>query len=138
MLPKFAQADADSTNSLLTTPPSGMFDTGLSAPLSLKGALQSCSFCQVVINPIGAPRFHVHHEQDEWIYVMTGEFVAKVGGERMRLKAGDSLLMPRSRAVHAVPRLWADFQARKPAALKKAAGFLRGAGVTIRASPDLK
>ena len=25
---------------------------------------------------------------------MTGEFVAEVGGERMRLKPGDSLLMP--------------------------------------------
>ncbi len=48
----------------------------------------------------GAP-LHVHHEQDEWIYVMTGEFVAEVGGERMRLKPGDSLLMPMK-----VPHRW--------------------------------
>ena len=41
----------------------------------------------------GAP-LHVHHEQDEWIYILAGVFVAEVGGKRFRLKAGDSLLMP--------------------------------------------
>lgn len=41
----------------------------------------------------GAP-LHVHHEQDEWIHILAGEFVAEVGGKRMRLKPGDSLLMP--------------------------------------------
>jgi mannose-6-phosphate isomerase-like protein (cupin superfamily) len=41
----------------------------------------------------GAP-LHVHHEQDECIHVVAGEFVAEVDGQRMRLKPGDSLLMP--------------------------------------------
>jgi quercetin dioxygenase-like cupin family protein len=41
----------------------------------------------------GAP-LHLHHEQDEWIHILAGEFVAEVGGRRMRLKPGDSLLMP--------------------------------------------
>jgi quercetin dioxygenase-like cupin family protein len=41
----------------------------------------------------GAP-LHLHHEQDEWIHILAGEFVAEVGGKRMRLKPGDSLLMP--------------------------------------------
>jgi mannose-6-phosphate isomerase-like protein (cupin superfamily) len=41
----------------------------------------------------GAP-LHVHHAQDEWIYILTGVFVAEVGGKRFRLKGGDSLLMP--------------------------------------------
>jgi mannose-6-phosphate isomerase-like protein (cupin superfamily) len=41
----------------------------------------------------GAPR-HVHHENDEWIYILEGEFVAEVGEKRIRLKKGDSLLMP--------------------------------------------
>lgn len=41
----------------------------------------------------GAP-LHVHHEQDEWLHILAGEFVAEVGGKRMRLKPGDSLLMP--------------------------------------------
>jgi oxalate decarboxylase/phosphoglucose isomerase-like protein (cupin superfamily) len=38
---------------------------------------------------------HVHHEQDEWFYVLEGEFVVQVGDERFHLRAGDSLLAPR-------------------------------------------
>jgi uncharacterized cupin superfamily protein len=30
---------------------------------------------------IGAP-LHVHHEQDEWLYILGGEFVAEVGVSR--------------------------------------------------------
>jgi mannose-6-phosphate isomerase-like protein (cupin superfamily) len=52
----------------------------------------------------GAP-LHLHHEQDEWIHVLGGEFVAEVGGERMRLKPGDSLLMPMK-----VPHRWSVAQ----------------------------
>jgi mannose-6-phosphate isomerase-like protein (cupin superfamily) len=48
----------------------------------------------------GAP-LHVHHEQDEWIYILAGVFVAEVGGKRIRLKSGDSLLMPMR-----VPHRW--------------------------------
>jgi mannose-6-phosphate isomerase-like protein (cupin superfamily) len=35
----------------------------------------------------GAP-LHVHHEQDEWLHILAGEFVAEVGGQRFRLKLG--------------------------------------------------
>jgi mannose-6-phosphate isomerase-like protein (cupin superfamily) len=52
----------------------------------------------------GAP-LHLHHEQDEWIHVLGGEFVAEVGGERMRLRPGDSLLMPMK-----VPHRWSVAQ----------------------------
>jgi len=38
----------------------------------------------------GGPAFHIHHEQDEWFYVIKGEFIAKVGDELFNLKAGDS------------------------------------------------
>ena len=48
----------------------------------------------------GAP-LHVHHENDEWLYILDGEFVAEVGGVRYRLKRGDSLLMP----MH-IPHRW--------------------------------
>jgi mannose-6-phosphate isomerase-like protein (cupin superfamily) len=48
----------------------------------------------------GAP-LHVHHEQDEWIHIMAGEFVAEVGGKRIRLRVGDSLLMPMK-----IPHRW--------------------------------
>jgi uncharacterized RmlC-like cupin family protein len=50
----------------------------------------------------GAP-LHVHHEQDEWLYILGGEFVAEVGGTRIRLKTGDSLLMPMK-----IPHRWSN------------------------------
>jgi mannose-6-phosphate isomerase-like protein (cupin superfamily) len=43
----------------------------------------------------GGPAYHFHHEQDEWFYVMSGEFVVKVGDDTFSLKAGDSAFAPR-------------------------------------------
>lgn len=43
----------------------------------------------------GGPPLHVHPYQDEWIYVLQGEYEFQVGEDRYRLKAGDSLLAPR-------------------------------------------
>lgn len=43
----------------------------------------------------GGPPRHLHHEQEEWFYVIEGEIVAEVGKERFRLKAGDSVFAPR-------------------------------------------
>lgn len=47
----------------------------------------------------GGPPRHMHPHQDEWFYVMAGEFVFEVGEasnvKRLRLKAGDSILAPR-------------------------------------------
>ena len=38
---------------------------------------------------------HVHHDQDEWIYVVEGEFEFHVGNKRFHLSAGESVFMPR-------------------------------------------
>ena len=43
----------------------------------------------------GGPPVHLHYSQDEWFYVMEGEVLFQVGGERRRLHAGESLLGPR-------------------------------------------
>jgi uncharacterized cupin superfamily protein len=43
----------------------------------------------------GGPRLHLHHNEDEWFYVIEGEYIAEVGGKLHHLKAGDSLLGPR-------------------------------------------
>jgi mannose-6-phosphate isomerase-like protein (cupin superfamily) len=43
----------------------------------------------------GGPVRHLHHEQDEWFYVLEGEHVIEVGEERYELGPGDSLLGPR-------------------------------------------
>jgi DNA-binding transcriptional MerR regulator len=49
----------------------------------------------------GGPR-HLHHEQDEWIYVIDGEFEFQVGDKRFRIGASDSVFIPRK-----VPHVWA-------------------------------
>lgn len=43
----------------------------------------------------GGPPLHLHHEQEEWFYIVEGEFLFQVGEERIRLKPGDSILGPR-------------------------------------------
>jgi mannose-6-phosphate isomerase-like protein (cupin superfamily) len=43
----------------------------------------------------GGPAFHFHHEQDEWFYNISGEFIVQVGEEKFNLKPGDSLFAPR-------------------------------------------
>lgn len=50
----------------------------------------------------GGPPRHVHHAQDEWFYILKGEFVFEVGDERYCLGPGDSLFAPRH-----VPHVWA-------------------------------
>jgi mannose-6-phosphate isomerase-like protein (cupin superfamily) len=48
------------------------------------------------------PVKHLHHDQDEWFHVVTGDYEMYVGNERFRLGPGDSLLAPRK-----VPHVWA-------------------------------
>ena len=43
----------------------------------------------------GGPPLHVHQDEDEWFYVLEGEYVAQVGDERFTLAPGDSLFAPR-------------------------------------------
>lgn len=44
----------------------------------------------------GGPTHHVHFEQDEWWYVLQGQFLIKVGDEMHQAKAGDSVFGPRN------------------------------------------
>ena len=49
----------------------------------------------------GGPR-HLHYDQDEWIYVIDGEFNFEVGDKRFRVGAGESVFIPRK-----VSHVWA-------------------------------
>jgi len=51
----------------------------------------------------GLPR-HIHYEQEEWFYFVEGsdEVLMEVGETKLRLKPGDSVLVPRN-----VPHVWA-------------------------------
>lgn len=48
-----------------------------------------------VRNTKGGPALHKHHAQDEWFYVLRGEFVVRVGDDTLRLGPGDSAFAPR-------------------------------------------
>lgn len=48
----------------------------------------------------GGPALHRHHAQDEWFYILRGEFTVQVGEETLRLGPGDSAFAPR-RIPHA-------------------------------------
>jgi mannose-6-phosphate isomerase-like protein (cupin superfamily) len=50
----------------------------------------------------GGPSRHLHHNEDEWFYVIEGEYIAEIGSERFQLRSGDSILGPRE-----VPHAWA-------------------------------
>jgi mannose-6-phosphate isomerase-like protein (cupin superfamily) len=43
----------------------------------------------------GGPPLHLHHEVDEFWYVLAGEYLVEVGGERFSAQAGDCVLGPR-------------------------------------------
>ncbi|HEX6163154.1 MAG TPA: cupin domain-containing protein [Vicinamibacterales bacterium] len=48
-----------------------------------------------VLTRKGGPPRHLHHDQDEWFYVLQGDFVFEIGSQRFTLGAGDSILGPR-------------------------------------------
>ena len=43
----------------------------------------------------GGPPLHLHPELEEWFHVEEGEVLVQAGPKRVRLSAGDSLLVPR-------------------------------------------
>jgi uncharacterized RmlC-like cupin family protein len=45
----------------------------------------------------------VHHREDEWYYVLSGEFIFKAGGEEHTLPVGGSIWLPRG-----IPHVWAN------------------------------
>jgi len=50
----------------------------------------------------GGPPRHLHHNEDEWFYVIQGDYLMEIGSQRHRLKSGDSIFGPR-----AIPHAWA-------------------------------
>lgn len=43
----------------------------------------------------GGPPLHIHPFQDEWFYVIEGEYLFQVGTDRYELKNGDMIFLPR-------------------------------------------
>src|SRR5579883_3201996 len=40
----------------------------------------------------GGPPRHLHRNQDEWFYVVRGEYIVEIGAQRFTLSEGDSIL----------------------------------------------
>jgi DNA-binding transcriptional MerR regulator len=45
---------------------------------------------------------HLHYEQDEWIYVIEGEFEFRIGDKQIQVRSGESVFIPRK-----VAHVWA-------------------------------
>ncbi|TAL69455.1 MAG: cupin domain-containing protein [Bacteroidetes bacterium] len=43
----------------------------------------------------GGPPLHIHPNQDEFFYVIEGEYIYQVGEDKYNLKAGDTIFLPR-------------------------------------------
>jgi mannose-6-phosphate isomerase-like protein (cupin superfamily) len=67
--------------------------------LDTEGAL---SVAEITSLHKGGPARHLHHEQDEWFYVVEGEYLIEVDEERYEPGPGDSVLAPRK-----VAHVWA-------------------------------
>ncbi len=52
----------------------------------------------------GGPALHIHPDQDEWFYILSGEFLVKVGDQTFTAKAGDSVFAPR-KVPHAFAKI---------------------------------
>ena len=48
----------------------------------------------------GGPALHLHHSQDEWFYIVRGNFLVQVGDETFTIGPGDSAFAPR-KVAHA-------------------------------------
>jgi quercetin dioxygenase-like cupin family protein len=50
---------------------------------------------QTGINPKGGPPLHIHHGEDEVCYIIEGEYIFQVGDEKLPIKPGDTIFLPR-------------------------------------------
>lgn len=53
-------------------------------------------FEQTGRTPHGGPPLHIHPFQDEWFYVIEGEYLFQVGDDRYTMKPGDTIFLPRN------------------------------------------
>ncbi len=53
-------------------------------------------FEQTGLTPNGGPPLHIHPFQDEWFYVIEGEYLFQVGDDQYQMKSGDTIFLPRN------------------------------------------
>jgi mannose-6-phosphate isomerase-like protein (cupin superfamily) len=63
----------------------------------------TCSAFELSALPQTGPFLHVHHREDEWYYVLSGEFLFKAGEASQNLAPGACIWLPRG-----IPHVWAN------------------------------
>jgi len=53
-------------------------------------------FEQTGQTPMGGPPLHVHTSQDEWFFILEGEYLFQLGDQKYPMKAGDTIFLPRN------------------------------------------
>ena len=53
-------------------------------------------FEQNGFTPKGGPPLHIHLYQDEYFYIVEGEYLFQVGEEKYQMKAGDTIFLPKN------------------------------------------
>jgi len=53
-------------------------------------------FEQTGLTPNGGPPLHIHPYQDEWFYIIEGEYLFQVGEDQYEIKKGDTIFLPRN------------------------------------------
>jgi quercetin dioxygenase-like cupin family protein len=77
--------------------------TGAACKLTSDDSAGAYSLFELVALPRTGPPRHVHHREDEWFYVLAGEFLFEVGGVRYTLPVGGSIWAPRD-----IPHVYAN------------------------------
>jgi mannose-6-phosphate isomerase-like protein (cupin superfamily) len=76
---------------------------GAACRLTADDSAGGCSAFELVALARGGPGLHVHHREDEWYYVLAGNFLFDAGQDRYELPAGASIFLPRD-----IPHRWAN------------------------------
>jgi quercetin dioxygenase-like cupin family protein len=53
-------------------------------------------FEQIGFTPKGGPPLHIHTYQDEFFYIIEGEYQFQVGEDKYQMKSGDTIFLPRN------------------------------------------
>jgi len=76
---------------------------GAACKVTKEDSAGTCSIFELITPPKGGPPRHIHHREDEWYYVVSGEYLFEVGGTKYTLPAGASIWAPRD-----IAHVWAN------------------------------
>ncbi len=75
--------------------PEGRWDPRVQVKVSSQDSAGAYSVCEIAVPPRTGPPMHLHRFEDEWFYVLEGDFRFVIGGEEIAAPEGTSLFGPR-------------------------------------------